>query len=225
MPDWNALFAREINIKRIPEAELYKFILLVEDLFKERPLRLWDIGCGAGRHTVAMSILGHDVYATDPAPRAVSITHQWLQERNLHAHVVQADMTANPWPNVSFHGALGWDSLYHDRLANITKGINGIYQALVPGGLFMATMKSDKADLYGQGREIEPKTFILSTGSEEGVPHHYFNEAEIRELFKDWRLMALCEQVITNVERPDRFWEYSPFPHTTWGVLAQKPQR
>src|ERR1039458_7756870 len=157
MPDWNALFAEELHIKRVPEAELYKFILLLEGLFPDRPLRLWDVGCGAGRHTVAMTVLGHDVHATDPAPRAVSITQQWLQDRQLRATVVQADMTVNPWPDVTFHGVLGWDSLYHDVLANIQKAIDGKYRALVPGGLLMATMKSDKADLYGRGLEVEPK--------------------------------------------------------------------
>ena len=47
----------------------------------------------------------------------------------------------------------------------------------------MVTLKSDKADFAGQGVEIEPGTFIHDIGDESGVPHHYFNEAGIRDLF------------------------------------------
>lgn len=223
MADWNTLFADDRHVESAPEAEIYRFVGLVERLFLERPLRLWDIGCGTGRHTVAMSHRGHYVCASDPAPRAVARTQQWLDKCELRAQVAQADMTENPWPALSFHGVVGWNSLYHDVLANITTAVNGIERALVPGGLFLATMKSDKADFFRRGQEIEPKTFILDVGSEAGVPHHYFGERDLRDLFKGWELMVLCEQVITNVERPDRFWEYTPFPHTTWGILARKP--
>ena len=35
--------------------------------------------------------------------------------------------------------------------------------------------------------------------------------------------MVLAEQVITHLARPDRFWEYTPFPFTNWGIVARKP--
>src|ERR1041385_2400863 len=223
MANWNALFADELHVQRVPESEICRFIALLEKTFSDRPLRIWDIGCGAGRHTVAMALLGHDVYASDNAPRGLELTRHWLAERDVSAQVVQSEMTHNPWPSVTFHGVLGWDALHHNRIANIYASLRMIWDALLPGGMLLATLKSDKADLFGQGNEIEPKTFVLTTGSETGVPHHYFDEAELRALLKGWTILALCEQVITNVERPDKFWEYTPFPHTTWGVLVQKP--
>ena len=70
----------------------------------------------------------------------------------------------------------------------------------------MVTLKSDKADFAGQGVEIEPGTFIHDIGDESGVPHHYFNEAEVRDLFTGWEFMVLAEQVITHLARPDGFW-------------------
>ena len=223
MGSWNELFMDEKNIKRAPEVEVYRFTVSLEKLFTERPLRIWDLCCGGGRHTVAMARLGHEVYASDNAPNAIDLTRQWLAKMNLQAEVQHADMTVCPWPKVTFHGVISWDALYHNTLDNIRRAIEQIHARLVPGGLFMATLKSTKADLYGEGEEIEPDTFICPRRwGEEDVPHHHFDESGIRDLFKKWELVSLAEQVITYAERGEDFLENNPFPYTTWGVLARK---
>ena len=223
MGSWNELFMDEKNIKRAPEVEVYRFTVSLEKLFTERPLRIWDLCCGGGRHTVAMARLGHEVYASDNAPNAIDLTRQWLAKMNLQAEVQLADMTVCPWPKVTFHGVISWDALYHNTLDNIRRAIEQIHARLVPGGLFMATLKSTKADLYGEGDEIEPDTFICPRRwGEEDVPHHYFDESGIRDLFKKWELVSLAEQVITYAERGEDFLEDNPFPYTTWGVLTRK---
>ena len=122
-----------------------------------------------------------------------------------------------------FHGVVSWNVLHHNRLATIRDSVSQVYRSLIPGGILMVTLKSDKADFAGQGVEIEPGTFIHDIGDESGVPHHYFNEAGIRDLFAGWEFMVLAEQVITHLARPDRFWEYTPIPFTNWGIVAKKP--
>lgn len=223
MTTWNDLFMDEKNIKRAPEPEVYRFIVSLEKSFAERPLRIWDLCCGAGRHTIAMARLGHEVYASDKAPNAVALTRQWLAEMKLRAQVQLADMTVCPWPKVTFHGLISWDALYHNTLGNIRRAIDEIYTRLVPSGLFIGTFKSTKADLYGKGEEIEPDTFVCpQRWGEKNIPHHHFDESGIRDLFKKWELVSLAEQVITYVERGTDFIDYNPFPYTTWGVLARK---
>ncbi len=223
MASWNELFADEKNRELIPETAVCRFCRIVEDAFGERPLKLWDLGCGAGRHTVALSRLGHDVYATDDAPRAIDLTKGRLAEFDLSADVRLADMTDCPWSPNYFHGVVSWNVLHHNRLAATREAVSQVHRSLVPGGILMVTLKSDKADFAGQGEEIEPGTFIHDIGDESGVPHHYFSEPEIRDLFAGWEFMTLAEQVITHLARPDRFWEYTPFPFTNWGVVAKKP--
>ena len=223
MANWNELFLDERNIKRAPEWAVYRFVYNLAKLFEERPLRIWDLCCGAGRHTVTMANSGHEVYASDSAPNAVRLTCEWLAGMNLKAQVELADMTVCPWPQVTFHGVISWDALYHNTLANIGTAIDEVYARLVPGGLFMGTFKSTKADSYGAGEELEPDTFIsLNLCDDRDVPHHYFDESGIRDLFKNWEFVSLAEQVITYVERGKNFMDYNPFPYTTWGVLARK---
>jgi len=223
MNTWNELFLDEKNIKRAPESEVYRFIVALEELFSERPLRIWDLCCGAGRHTVMMAKLGHEVYASDNAPNAIRLTRQWLTDMKLQAQVELADMTVFPWPEATFHGVISWDALHHNTLGNIRRVTDEVYARLIPGGLFIGTFMSTKADLYGEGEEIESDTFVCrERGGEEDVPHHHFDESGIRDLFKDWELLSLAEQVINYVVRGNNFKEYNPFPYTTWGVLAKK---
>ena len=147
---------------------------------------------------MALSRLGYDVYATDNAPRAIDLTKGQLTDFDLSADVRLADMTECPWSLNYFHGVVSWNVLHHNRLAAVHEAVSQAHRSLVPGGILMATLKSDKADLAGQGVEIEPGTFIHDIGDESGVPHHYFNEAGIRDLFADWEFLVLAEQVITH---------------------------
>lgn len=187
-------------------------------------MNLWDLCCGAGRHTVLLAQLGHRIYASDNAPNAVELTRKWLGEVNLKATLAVEDMTVCPWLEVKFHGIVCWGSLPHNMLANIRKTIDMIYQQLVPGGLFLGTIRSIKADSYGQGKLVEPNTFIPVEGKEKGIIHHFSDETEVRELFQKWELISLVEQVMTYVEKGENFLEYNPFPFTNWGILARKKE-
>lgn len=227
MANWNTLFLDDINIKRIPESSVLYFAKLLEKTFGNQSLKILDLGCGGGRHTVALAKLGHDVYSTDLAENGVKLTREWLKSLNLnYFNLFVADMTETPWKNIKFHGVVCWDTINHNILENIKITVNNIHDSLVKDGLFIGTFKSDKADFYGGGgKEIEHNTFIVEKGKEKGVPHHYFTERELKEIFdtKKWDIMFLSEIVTSHSIIPKDFeWEYAPFPHTTWGVLLRK---
>lgn len=222
MPTWDELFKDEKFRAFAPESEVYKLFKLAEANFPERPLRVWDLGCGAGRHTVALAQMGADVYASDISPTAVELTRGALEKLNLRGQAVLADMSENPWRDRTFHAVLSWDAIHHNTLAAIRASVGEVFKRLVPGGLFMGTILSDKAGNYGKGREIEPGTFIDDEGIESGVPHHFFDEAGIRDLFQNWEFIILAEEITRYVEAGERFWEWTPFRFTKWNILARK---
>ena len=224
MPTWNELFTDELNVKRIPEFEVHHFVDVLEKIFSERPLRLWDVCCGGGRHTVAMARRGHKIFASDNAPNALKLTQEWASSIGLGIQMELADMTVCPWSEVDFHGAISWDALYHNTFENMKKAVSQIHRQLVPGGLFLCTLMSTKSDSFawGLGKQIEPGTLVRDDSSEAGVPHHFCDEREVRELFRDWEYLSLVEQVITYLERGENFIDYNPFPFTKWGVLVRK---
>jgi SAM-dependent methyltransferase len=222
MASWNELFLSEKHIETPPESEVIRFAKLVSKRFPRRTPRIWDLCCGAGRHTVALARFGFDVYASDNAPNAIERTKDWLAEAKFAATCAVAEMTENPWKGVTFQGILCWNSINHNTAKNIQKTIDMAYDSLEQGGLFLVTLKSSKADRFGVGTEVEPNTFVPADGNEAGVLHHYFNHEEIKCMFRRWRFLVLCEEVIKNYENLDSFWQYTPFRHTTWGALLEK---
>ncbi len=222
MADWNKLILEERFRPHFPQTEVHRFVITLEKIFTERPLRIWDLCCGGGRHTVLISSLGHQAYGSDLAPNALKLTRAWLSETQLSAELAQADMTVYPWSGTTFHGVISWNALYHNTFNNIQRSIHMIYDCLLPNGLFMGTFKSTEADTFGLGREIEPHTFICPDGPEQGQLHCYFDKKSIRQLFEGWEFISLVEQKMRYVERGQNFLEYNPFPYSTWCVLAKK---
>lgn len=194
----------------------------LERSFAERPLRVWDLCCGGGRHTLAVARRGHKVYASDGSSNGVALLEAGLAAAHLVAETAVADMTACPWPDVAFHGVVSWDSLHHNVVSGIREAVGRAYGCLVPGGWFLVTLKSTRADSFGVGTEIEPGTFVQDSGRESGVAHHYFTEAEVREMFADWELQVLVERISSYKERCAGFLGVNPFGYTSWGVLARK---
>jgi len=225
MADWNSLFLDPHSIKKAPEAEAFAFVDLLKNRFGSSNICIWDLGCGGGRHTAVFSASGASVFATDNSLNAVALTKKLLSDHNLNGRVALSDMTIWPFEEVQkVQGIYSWDVLQHNTLREIEKAVQLANNKLVQNGLFLATIKSSKADLYGKGEEIEPGTFVLERGKKAGLPHHYFDLHGVRKLFggDEWVLLVLAEQVVTNHERLDDFWHYSPFRSTTWCVLAGK---
>jgi len=225
MATWDELFAEGKLIARVPEASVLTFASNLESAFTERPLRIWDLGCGAGRHTCALAARGYAVHGSDASPRGIEHTRALLAKHELRADLAVADMTAAPWPDVRFHGVVSLDAIHHNRLTEIRRAVAVVHDHLLPGGHFFATVKSSKADSYGQGVEVAPGTFIPRDGYEAGVPHHFFDEAGIRALLKGWELLVLVERVMDYRARGEDFLAVNPFGYTCWGILARKGER
>lgn len=222
MADWNELFLDNKNINIIPQQEVYKFIKKIEGIFTERPLLIWDLCCGAGRHTILVSKMGHSIYGSDVSVNGINHTRKWLRSENLKAELAVSDMTVFPWNNLKFHGVICWDALHHNNIANIKKAVDIIYDNMIDGGMFMLTLLSTKGGAYGKGVKIEKNTFVRDDGEEAGVPHHYFDEAEIRDLFRRWKIVYLIEQISDYIEVEPNYYETNPFSYTKWEIIVEK---
>ncbi len=161
MANWNKLFEDEANIERIPEADVLKYAFQLEERFnteKAKDIKVWDIGCGGGGHSVALSRMGFNMFCSDNSLQAIELTKNWLSQLSLSANVEISSMEECPW-NEKFQGIFSWNTLNHNTSDKIKSTVDMIYTQLVDDGLFLAILKSDKADMYGKGKAIEPKTF------------------------------------------------------------------
>ncbi len=221
MATWNELFLSDKFIEALPQPEVYKFVKILEGMFPDLSLSIWDFCCGAGRHTVLLSQMGHHAYGSDVSENGIIHTKKWLDDHGLQATLKVADMTEKAFPDTLFHGAFSWDALHHNTLGEIEKAVGHIQESFYDNGMFMASLISTKSGSFSHGTEIETNTYVNDKGSEAGVPHHYFDEQGIRDLFHDWRMISLVENEATYIEANIDF-SMNPFPYTKWYVIVQK---
>ena len=178
----------------------------VVSVFKEAGCsRILDLGCGSGRHLIHLAREGFRVVGMDFSPTALRLTYEWVQEEQCEASLILADMQKSlPFMGISFDAVFSTQVIHHARVAEIRGTIQEIFRVLGPGGLAFITVSARKDDR--EHIEIEPNTFVPSTGSERGVPHHIFSEGNLRRAFQAFQILEVSLRAEGKV----------------WVVLAQK---
>jgi tellurite methyltransferase len=185
---------------RTPERSV---VAWAEQLWEAGGRRVLDLGCGVGRHTVALARMGFAVTATDVSPSGLATCAAWLVREGLNATLVCHEMGALPASGCAFDGLIAYNVVYHTTVAGMKRVLAGIRRVLRPGGQLYVTVtaRSDSkianyhADMeIGKCQEIEPFTFIYlrDAPGDKHLPHHYCDEAELRSFLADFVVDDLC---------------------------------
>jgi len=188
-PDWNQLFKKSDKILKAPDPLAGQFIEAIG-----RNARVFDLGCGAGRHLVQMAKAGLQVTGADISPVGLGLCRDWLSETGLNADLILSDMAAPPFVSGSFDGVISINVLNHGMVSETAYAINEVHRILKKGGLFCFLIIGREDARYGEGVEIEPHTFIPKMGIEAGVPHHYYTPDELTALLNEFSEVNLRER-------------------------------
>jgi len=204
---------------------------LIERLKVEGRRRVDDLGCGLGRHLVALAAEGFDASGSDISPAAVAECRRRLEQTGLAARVELADMAEIPAADGSLDAVVAWDVLYHATLRAIKDTMAAIRRKLGPGGYLLATFNSVESTSCRESRwlaavgdaiELEPNTFVVPGDvlGDKTVPHHYTTASELREeLLQGFEVLSMGRyrgpKYVLNGRRHGR---------VLWHVLARKEQ-
>jgi SAM-dependent methyltransferase len=213
MPTWDELFAREEYHWIEPHQSVLDLLPRLRD---ENRARVLDLGSGTGRHTVRLSREGFLTVGVEPSPRGLSRAAMWLRSESLPVRVVQAQMSYLPLKSNSFDCVISVYVMHHATLSRIRKAFAEVKRILVPGGIFLTLIQSGGDWKEGRGMRMEANTFLLDRGDEEGIPHHFFSEAEIRGLLDDFEILRMRQEKLD-----DRLAGMAPVKHRHWEVLAR----
>lgn len=192
MPDWNHIFTKAGKVFDTPHHDMERIAkIFLQKNFK----KILDLGCGSGRHLVYFSKLGFEVYGLDASPKALEISRDWLKAEgkvcDLRLHRIEDEF---PYMDEYFDAIISIQVIHHNLLKDVIFTIKEMERILRPDGLIYLTFP-----LFGVGsklegwdlKEIEKGTFIPQAGPEEGLPHHFFTENEIYDLFKSFTITEL----------------------------------
>jgi tellurite methyltransferase len=159
--------------------------------------RVYDLGCGVGRHTLAFARMGFTVTAADVTPAGLAICAAELASEGLTVDLLCHEMEALPTLDCAFDGLIAYNVVYHATLAGMRRVLDDLHRVLRPDGRLYATViaRGDsrvagyQADVEASKCvEIEPFTFIYlqDAPDDKHLPHHYCDEAEVRDLLVDF---------------------------------------
>ncbi len=192
---WDDLFVDEFWSNWADRPSLQITLDWIDSLAESKAKRVYDMGCGVGRHTLLLAQRGFEVVASDNSDRARHTTRQKLERAGVAAQVVDADMMVIPFPDEHFDAVLAISVLEHNVRFGMETAVAQIFRTLRPGGKVLASFcprsrwisKDDiKLDM------IEDNT--LKSYGPEKVLHHLVDEKELKELFAQFTILLLDSQ-------------------------------
>lgn len=185
---WDGIFQRHGIVFPDPHEDMPELLRLLEATGARTAL---DLGCGSGRHVVALARQGLTVCGLDSSAEGLRLTRHALDQLGLAADLRLHDMFDSlPYADGFFDALIAIQVIHHAPLAPIQRLAGEIARIVRPGGVLFVTVPQQR----NQGKhfeQIEPGTFIPLDGREAGLPHHYFSPDELRALFDQFALVDL----------------------------------
>jgi len=186
---------KNIEEWKIPDGEVMRLSYLLN---KEKQQKIFDLGCGLGRHVIYLARKGFQVSGTDISERAVEFTNNWLKKEKLNADIKKGTFLSINQPDNSFDLVIALNVIYHGFKKDIIQGFSEVLRILKPRGIFYGTLKTKhKDELFdNQGIEIiDNQTIILKEGIEANVPHFFSYKEDLIDFFRGFEIdkITYCE--------------------------------
>jgi ubiquinone/menaquinone biosynthesis C-methylase UbiE len=131
-----------------------------------------DVGCGSGRYLLALDRNGFRAVGAD-------LSREALAPLDPQCMRVVADAQQLPFSDRSFDAVTCYGVLQHLTRGGRAKAVAELFRVLRPQGLAFVEVVGQLDMRYGRGKRIAADTFVRGD-----IPHHYFSQSELHELFQ-----------------------------------------
>ncbi|MEB3229750.1 MAG: class I SAM-dependent methyltransferase [Leptolyngbyaceae bacterium] len=191
---WQTDAGREDWLQAEPDVVQFSTQLLAQ-LPQSGSKQALDLGCGVGRHAIHLAQLGFEVCGLDGSTAGLEFATKTAAEQGVTIDFTQGSMEMLPYSDQTFDYVLAFNVIYHGDRPVVSRCIQEIHRVLKPGGFFQGTMLSKRNGNYGKGTEISTNTFVDLNNDDKDHPHFYCNAVELCELFENFELLSLIDQV------------------------------
>lgn len=161
-----------------------------------------DLGCGIGQDTKWLIDNGFDVISCDIS----SIALEKLKEFIPESKTLQIDMReVLPFKDNSIYLVNADLSIHYFSMKDTIKIFNEINRILVPNGILIGRVNSDKNEGY-----IREETKVIEDNYYYDFEKYFrlFNKGQFDILSENWKIIVLNEDIITRVDKKKVLWEF-----------------
>ncbi len=167
-----------------------------DSLKDQGSVRVLDLGCGAGRHTLFLAKDGFQVTGLDVSETALKELQTRVDKANLkNVALVKHEMLELPFVDEYFDAVVSTNVLHHGTAAEIKQTLGELFRIMKEGAAGFIITLSKQDFRYGDGEKIGPDTYRFTEGDEKGIVHHFFDEKELRFFFNRFEIVTLNEEL------------------------------
>ncbi|MGZ3496028.1 MAG: class I SAM-dependent methyltransferase [Vulcanimicrobiaceae bacterium] len=195
---------------------------LISRLAPRPDTHVLELGTGSGRNTAALLEAGFSVTSIDDDHERTAAALERFTGSRLN--LVTAAYTQITGREQSFTAAISTHALLHGNALKVAAILFAVNRLLEPRAPFYATFGSKNDTRFGSGLRIDDDTFAPSDGAEQGVPHVYYDETQLRSALAPFFTIESLDEVA--VDAVVGRWAHAQRPEGSvhWFVRASKAQ-
>jgi tellurite methyltransferase len=168
-------------------------------------MRMLDLGCGAGRHSILLGKQGFQVVALDISETALNTLDSRLKAASIaNVALVKHEMWDLPFIDGYFDGIICTNVLHHGKIVEIKRAVREARRVMRKGASAFIVALSAADFRKGNGKELEPNTYVFTDGDERGIIHHFFSRSELESHLRGMEIMSFAERLIPVEENGNR---------------------
>lgn len=149
-----------------------------------------ELGCGTGNNLEFLSGHGYSkIIGVDGSKSAIQYAKKKLK-KNKKIILMQADFSKTFFENVDLF--LDRGSVTHNKKKVIKKIFKNVLSQLNSGGFFLSSLFSKKHDGFKDRKGAN--FFAKEMNIQNGIVASFFDEKEIKNLFRDFNIISLTEE-------------------------------
>ena len=193
--NWEIVKNEKEKIWKSPSIESYYLLNRWKSQNKKYFL---DLGCGLGRHSILFGKNEFNVSCFDISQEAINRTKDWAEKENLKFDYKVGDMLKLPYNNEQFDCIYCRNVISHTDTEGIKQIVKELYRVMKNNGECYLTLGSK--DSWGFKQEnwplIDENTRLrMEEGPEYKVPHFYADYYLVKELFKNFKIMDIHQEI------------------------------
>lgn len=195
---WNKIYDGVLNKNPTYDFWLDKY---EKELTKSKNIPIIDLGCGSGNDTLYLIERGYEVISCDFSEKALEKLSHYTNNLNVKCFDFKDGL---PFENNSAKVIISDLSLHYFTWSETQSTLKEINRVLMKEGLLLCRVNSTNDENYGAGAglSIEENYYNI-----EGKLKRFFNEKQLRELFKEWKIEYINENEINRYKKAKIAWE------------------